>query len=243
MHMREETTSSMYDFWSWFYDHTFGMLVRKKQRRAVALLRLKTGDRVLDLGVGTGLTLEHYPSDTAVIGMDLSRGMLNKAQKRIEKLGLTNCQLVQGDAMAPPFAEASFDHILVTHVISVVSDPPRLLQLAQKMVKPGGKVIVLNHFQSTKPAVAWLEEKLNPLFVKIGWKSDLAMEDVLNSIGLRVDYVYKDSVLDLWKIIVLSRPIEDKSQADEATHNDQASQPSNPTHTPYPDAPLAIEGI
>jgi phosphatidylethanolamine/phosphatidyl-N-methylethanolamine N-methyltransferase len=258
MHMREETTSSVYDFWAWFYDHTFGLFVRKKQRRAVDLLRLKNGDRVLDLGVGTGLTLGHYPSDTTVIGMDLSRGMLQKAQKRIDKMGLSHCHLVQGDALSPPFGEASFDHVLITHVISVVSDPPKLLQLAQQMVKPGGKVIVLNHFQSTRPAMAWLEEKLNPLFVKIGWKSDLAMEDVLQSAGLNVDYVYKDSFFDLWRIIVLSRPIATANKLEQANADNlstsDANKPTSPTNrpgqtsdspeTPYcKGAPLAIDGI
>jgi len=204
--MRESFTKGQYDVWSWFYDHTFGALIRKRQRRAVDQLRPRAGDRILDLGVGTGLTLRHYPKDVHVVGVDLSAGMLKKAARKRHRLGMENCELVQCDAMMPPFADESFDHVLITHVISVVSDPPKLLRWAQRLVKPGGRIVVLNHFQSTKPVVAWMERVLNPLFMKIGWKSDLPMEDVLRGCELTVDYIFKSSMMDIWRVIVLTKP-------------------------------------
>jgi len=160
--------------------------------------------------------------------------MLNKAANKIAQRQLADAHLVQGDAMEPPFADASFDHILITHVISVVSDPPLLLDWARRLVKPGGRIVVLNHFQSTKPVVAWVEKVLNPIFVKIGWKSDLSMEDVLDGSDLRVEYVFKMSLIDLWRIIVLTKPGgEEKSPRDTpaaATDNDA-----------LPSAPLAMD--
>lgn len=222
--MREPFTSKQYDVWSWFYDHTFGALIRKRQRRAIDQLRPKAGDRILDLGVGTGLTLRHYPKDVHVVGVDLSAGMLKKAARKRDGLGMGNCNLIQADAMMPPFADESFDHVLITHVISVVSNPPRLLQWAQQLVKPGGRIVVLNHFQSTKPVVAWFEKVLNPMFLKIGWKSDLPMEDVLQGCELNVDYIFKNSMLDIWRVIVLTKPGAGQSprrlnQAEEAPAN------------------------
>lgn len=202
--MREETTGPLYNLWAKFYDHTFGSIVTRRRFRAFEQLQLKPGDRVLDLGVGTGLVLPHFPRDVTVVGMDLSEGMLAKATRRCQTHDLKHCHLVQGDAMFPPFAEQSFDHVLICHTISVVSNPARLLEWAGRLVKPGGTIILLNHFQSTQPLVGWLEHILNPIFLKIGWRSDLPLEDVLRPNNLHVQYHFKMRVWDLWQIVVLT---------------------------------------
>jgi phosphatidylethanolamine/phosphatidyl-N-methylethanolamine N-methyltransferase len=203
MRMTEAATSPLYDLWAKFYDHTFGALVRKRQVRALEQLRPAPGERVLDIGVGTGMTLRHYRRDITVVGMDLSSGMLGKARKKIRRDGLTHCKLVQGDAMAPPFEDHSFDHVMITHVVTVVSDPQKLMRWAQRMVKPGGRIVVLNHFLSPSPFLAWWEKKLNPMFVKIGWRSDLPLEECLLGTDLAVRYNFKMSQIDLWQIVVL----------------------------------------
>src|SRR5262249_17251200 len=110
------------------------------------------------------------------------------------------------DAMLPPFADGSFDHILICHTITVVSDPACLMRWAARLLKPGGTIVLLNHFQSTNPVVAWFERVLNPVFVKIGWRSGVAPEDVLRSTTLQVEYRFKMRMLDLWQIVVLTPP-------------------------------------
>lgn len=234
--MNEPATSKLYDLWAWFYDCSFGALVHRRQVRAVEQLRLRPGERVLDIGVGTGMTLKHYPADVRVVGMDLSGGMLAKAVKKIRDDGLDRCLLVQADAMLPPFADQSFDHVMITHTVSVVSDPSRLIAWARRLVKPGGRVVVLNHFLSGNPLIAWIEKVANPLCVRIGWRSNLSLEECLAGADLHVQYHFKMALLDLWQIVVLTssdgpsppRPAADRSPAAELARP--------------PRAPLAFEG-
>ncbi len=219
--MKEATTGRVYDLWSKVYDCTFGPLVNRHQGRAVDQLRLRPGDRVLDIGVGTGLMLHRYRRDVTVIGMDLSAGMLSKARDRCVRSGLDHCRMVRGDAMHPPFAPASFDHVMISHTISVVSDPSRLLRLAAELVKPGGRIVLLNHFQSTWSWVAAIERLCNPLFMKIGWRSDLSLEDVMHGTDLRLEYGFKTGVVDLWRVVVLR-----------ADHGPPVSRPAPPEQAP-----------
>ncbi|MEM9417430.1 MAG: methyltransferase domain-containing protein [Planctomycetota bacterium] len=202
--MSEPSTSKLYDVWAKVYDHTFGALVHKRQRRALKQLRHEPGDRVLDLGVGTGMTLEHYPRDMQVVGMDLSPGMLAKAQQKVDEQGLDHVQLLLGNALETPFADHSFDHVVISHTISVVSEPNKLLREAKRLVKPDGRIIVLNHFRSYAPMISWFERITNPIFVKIGWRSDLRLEECLEGVGLRVLYHFKLSTVDFWQIVVLT---------------------------------------
>jgi len=203
--MQEATTGKLYDLWAKFYDATFGRLVHRRHIRAIELLRPDAGDRVLDLGVGTGMTLPEYRRDIEIVGIDLSPGMLGKAADKVAADRLDHVTLVLGDAMAPPLAEQSFDCIIVTHVISVVSDPAALLDWARRLCKPGGRIIILNHFQSDFAIVRWFERTLNPLFVKIGWRSDLDLGELLADSPLVLDYQCKLSAYDLWQIVVLHR--------------------------------------
>lgn len=204
MKMSEPATSRCYDLWSGFYDRTFGALVHQRQIRALQELRPQPGQRVLDIGVGTGMTLRHYPKNVTVVGMDLSSGMLAKAAEKVRTLGLDHCRLVQADAMMPPFAPRSFDHIMISHTISVVSDPARLLRWAAQLVKPGGRIVVLNHFRSPNRFIGFFEKLVNPICVKIGWRSDLSLEECLQNVDLHVRYRFKMSLVDFWQIVVLT---------------------------------------
>ena len=204
--MDESKTSKQYDRWSKFYDRTFGVLLKKRLQRSIAELRLKPGQRVLDLGVGTGVTLDHYPPGVRVVGADLSPGMLAQAQRKVRQLSLESMHLVQADALRPPFAEGSFDHILITHVISVVSDPTALLRWAARLVRPGGRIVLVNHFRSDCRVLGSIEKALNPLCVKLGWRSDLTLAEVVEGGPLELEYQFKLHKMDLWRIAVLGSP-------------------------------------
>ena len=228
--MSEPETGRCYDIWAGIYDRTFGALVHNRQIRALQELRPKPGDRVLDIGVGTGTTLLHYPDNITVFGMDLSGGMLGKAREKLQQKKLTHCRLVQADAMLPPFADGSFDHIVISHTISVVSEPSVLATWARRLLKPGGRIIILNHFRSPHPLIGRIERWVNPLCVKIGWRSDLSLEDCLQGSDLHVQYRFKMRLLDFWQIVVLTSDQPPQADSPARSRPTSASQDSQTAH-------------
>ena len=203
--MQEESTRTLYDNQSKIYDITFGKLVLNRLDRAISEhMHLRPNDRVLDLGVGTGNSLQYYPDGVRVIGVDLSAGMLSKCCRKIKESGVATHHICQADALHLPFADNSFDHVFVSHVISVVSDPVRLMSEAQRVARLAGRVVVVNHFQSTNRILALLEKVLCPLCTKLGWRSDLALADLIRRTGVEVDYRYKHDLIDFWETVVMT---------------------------------------
>jgi phosphatidylethanolamine/phosphatidyl-N-methylethanolamine N-methyltransferase len=202
--MRERSTKKIYDVQAKVYDRTFGVLVKKRIGKAIGQLDIREGDLVLDLGVGTGNSLQFYPDRGTVVGIDLSNGMLEKAQRKIEEKGWTRFRMVQADALKLPFADNSFDHIFVSHVISVVSDPAAVIREMQRVGKPGARMVMLNHFQSTNRVIAKVEKLLSPICTKLGWRSDLALNDLLHATGIHVDFRYKLTTPDIWETVVFT---------------------------------------
>lgn len=203
--MQESSTRKIYDIHSMFYDVTFGVLVKRRIARAISHMNIQPDDRVLDLGIGTGGSLRYYPMDAGkIFGVDLSGGMLREARKKIEEQGRRNAVVFQADAMRLPFEKDTFDQVFISHVISVVSDPVRLVEEAQRVAKPGARIVILNHFQSTNRFIALLEKWASPLCTKLGWRSDLALKDLVQRTGVEVDYRYKLDNIDLWETVVMS---------------------------------------
>jgi phosphatidylethanolamine/phosphatidyl-N-methylethanolamine N-methyltransferase len=202
--MQEASTRKIYDVHSAFYDATFGRLVRRRIAIAISHMNVTPTDRVLDLGIGTGVSLNFYPQYGRVVGVDLSGGMLRQCRKKIAERGLRHASVFQADAMRLPFPDDTFDHVFISHVISVVSDPIKLVQEAQRVAKPGSRIVLLNHFQSTNRFVALFEKWLCPLCTKLGWRSDLPLQDLIRETGLEIDYRYKLENIDLWETVVVT---------------------------------------
>ena len=204
MQMQEASTRRIYDLQSLVYDKTFGALVQKRIARAIQHMNIQETDQVLDVGVGTGAAFQYYPRRGRIYGVDLSGGMLRKARTRIRELKMDHATVFQADAMKLPFADDSFDHLFISHVISVVSDPYRLIQECQRVLKPGARIVMLNHFQSTNRVIAMVEKWLCPLCTKLGWRSDLQLNDLVTRTGVQVDYRYKLDSIDLWETVVIT---------------------------------------
>jgi phosphatidylethanolamine/phosphatidyl-N-methylethanolamine N-methyltransferase len=211
MLMQEASTQKIYDVQSVFYDATFGRLVKRRIERAIEHMNISASDTVLDLGIGTGASLNYYPDFGRIIGVDLSAGMLRECRKKMRERGLNRAVVFQADALKLPFADDSFDHVFISHVISVVSDPAELVREAQRVAKPGARIVIVNHFQSTNRFIALVEKWLCPLCTKLGWRSDLALQDLVRQTGLNIDYRFKLENIDLWETVVISN---DKSAVD-----------------------------
>lgn len=200
--MHEGSTRQIYDTHSRFYDLWFGRLVKRRIRDAIGRMRLRAGDRVLDVGVGTGVSLPFYPSDVRVVAVDLSAGMLQVALRKCETTGLRQVSLLQADALRLPFADSSFDHVFISHVISVVSDPVSLLRELQRVARRDAPIVVLNHFASDNRLVAMLERLVCPITERLGWRSDLQLAPLVRQTGVEIDYRYKLEQLDFWETVV-----------------------------------------
>jgi phosphatidylethanolamine/phosphatidyl-N-methylethanolamine N-methyltransferase len=202
--MQEATTRSIYDFHAFFYDATFGRLVKRRIARAIGHMNIAETDSVLDLGIGTGASLNYYPHRGRIYGIDLSSGMLREARKKIHERGLQHVALLQADALRLPFADDTFDHVFISHVISVVSDPYRLIREAQRVAKPEARIVIVNHFQSNNRFIAMFEKWLCPLCTRLGWRSDLVLQELIRRTGMQVDYRFKLESIDLWETVVIT---------------------------------------
>jgi phosphatidylethanolamine/phosphatidyl-N-methylethanolamine N-methyltransferase len=202
--MQETSTKKIYDVHSVFYDATFGRLVKRRIERAIHHMNIADTDRVLDLGIGTGVSLNYYPQRGRVVGVDLSAGMLREARKKIRERGLEHATVFQANALELPFADNTFDHVFISHVISVVSDPYKLVQEAQRIAKQDSRIVIVNHFQSTNRFIALLEKWACPLCTRLGWRSDLALQDLIRRTGVEIDYRYKLDNIDLWETVVIT---------------------------------------
>ena len=171
-----------YRRWAGVYDTVFGGISSKGRLRAVELANRLPGKNVLEVGVGTGLALPHYNPDKRITGIDLSKEMLRKARERTRKDNLTNVDaLHEMDAEATAFADASFDTAVGMFVASVVPNPKRLLAELRRLVRPGGDILLINHFAAAKGPRWWLERAMAPGSRALGWHPDFAMDAIFSA--------------------------------------------------------------
>ena len=178
-----------YALWAPVYDLTFGRVTGAGRSRAVSVLN-GLGGRVLEVGVGTGLALPQYGAGVEVTGIDASSQMLDKAREKVAELGLTHVKALRVmDARALDFPDGSFDHIAAMHIMSVVPEPERVMAEMARVLRPGGTVLIVNHFAREPHENGWLpwfERKLAPLADLLGWHSDFERARVLSTPGLRL---------------------------------------------------------
>jgi len=202
--MQEKTTRTIYNIWAYFYDWLWLTIVHRRTARAIQQMYIRPGDRILDVGVGTGLGLPFYPSRAKVVGIDLSEGMLRKARRRVLEQNMDWVHLTLGNALQLPFPDHLFDHVVLSHVVTVVSDPIKLIEETRRVTRPGGQIVIINHFRSSNRLFGLLEKWLCPLCQYLGWRSDLCLQELIEKTGLKVDFRYKLDQLDLFQIVFIT---------------------------------------
>jgi phosphatidylethanolamine/phosphatidyl-N-methylethanolamine N-methyltransferase len=177
-----------YRRWAGVYDVVFGGVSAHGRRRAVAEVNRLPGIRVLEVGVGTGLALPRYRAEKRVVGIDLSREMLNKAALRVREERLSHVSgLVEMNAEAMAFADDSFDIAVAMFTASVVPNAKTLFAEMSRVVRPGGDLLFVNHFAAEKGLRWWAERSMAPLSRLLGWHPDFALSDLLDPQAVRVE--------------------------------------------------------
>ena len=190
-----------YELYAPVYDFIFDWIFSPGRAAAVKLLDLQRSDSVLEVGIGTGLNLPLYPATTQLTGIDLSQEMLDKAVERVQSLAMPNVTLKVMDATSLDFGDNEFDKAVATYTISAVPDPVAVLREMRRVVKPGGVIVIMNHFRSERRLMGWLEDLVAPVCTRLGWKSNLALKPLLAQVGLEPELVAKANMFNGWRLV------------------------------------------
>jgi phosphatidylethanolamine/phosphatidyl-N-methylethanolamine N-methyltransferase len=196
-----ESVERIYSRYSGIYDLLFGKIFHSGREQAVEMMDLSLGDRVLEVGVGTGLSLSFYPRNCKVTGIDISEGMLAEAEKKVAEEDLRHVALQKMDALDMEFPDDTFDRVLAAYVVTTVPDPIRLVREIKRVTKPGGRFVLLNHFQSTNPVFGRIEHVISPLTRRVGFRTDLALDDFARMADLSVRLIKSVNLFGHWKMV------------------------------------------
>jgi phosphatidylethanolamine/phosphatidyl-N-methylethanolamine N-methyltransferase len=199
--VENDFVARVYENIAWFYDLTFGPALHPGRVDAIQRMAIKPGDRVLEVGVGTAINAALYPTDCSVTGIDLSSSMLEKARERVARKGVRNVRLLQMDAANLKFADDTFDIVYAPYVISVVPDPVAVTREMCRVCRPGGRIVILNHFRSKSRVGARLERMIAPFTLYLGFKSDLDLPAFLVQADLKPVSIEKVNVPRIWSLV------------------------------------------
>ena len=175
----EDAVKTAYRRWAPVYDNTFGRFASEGRKHAVEIINQSKG-RVLEVGVGTGLSLPAYKRQLEIVGIDLSPEMLEKARERVSTERLRNVAgLHEMDAGDLKFPDAAFDTVVAMYVMTVVPDPEKVMRELSRVCRPGGEVMLVNHFSADEGMRGWVERRMAPFADMLGWRPVFDVERVL----------------------------------------------------------------
>lgn len=196
-----------YARWAPHYDLSFGLISDYGRKETIKILNQKPG-HLLEIGVGTGLSLPHYAPHMSITGIDLSKDMLKHAQRRVEKNGLKNIRaLEQKDATSTYYDDNSFDSAVAMYVMSVAPEPEKILAEMARVVKPGGDIYILNHFASDNKRLHFIEKIFSPMCRFIGWHSTFKQERVMTCTDLELVSEHKMQPFKLFTLLRFTKKI------------------------------------
>ena len=195
-------TIRTYRLFSGSYDIVFGPVFHPGRKDAVRIANDRPGQRILEVGVGTGLSLPHFRTDSRVTGIDVSAEMLAKARRRAERLELAHVESLRVmDAENLEFPDSSFDAVLALYVASVVPSPARFAAEMRRVCIPGGTIVVVNHFTSSNPVMRLFEKRLARVARHIGFHADFPMDAFRRDSQLSIREVRPSNLFGYWKLL------------------------------------------
>jgi phosphatidylethanolamine/phosphatidyl-N-methylethanolamine N-methyltransferase len=192
---------SIYSKLSPVYDALFGAVLQPGRIAAVTQMGDAAGTRVLEVGIGTGIGARLYPRSFEVTGIDLCSRMLENARKRIAREGLQHITLKRMDAARLEIDANSFDVVYAPYTISAVPDPVQVALEMRRVCRPGGRIVILNHFRSSSPIAALLERLIAPVTIHLGFRSDLDLSTLLARAQLKRLSIEKVNVPPIWSLV------------------------------------------
>lgn len=192
-----------YRRYSKVYDFVFGSIFHPGRQLAIEKLEAQPGHHVLEVGVGTGLSLPLYSADVNVTGIDLSKEMLQKAKRRVQEDQLHWVKRLEVmDAQNMSFDDDQFDHVVAMYVASVVPDRKKFVSEVQRVGKPGGTIIFLNHFESKKPLFRSIENYFGDMSATLGFYPNISLDDFINETQFEPQEVIPTNFLGYWSLVM-----------------------------------------
>jgi phosphatidylethanolamine/phosphatidyl-N-methylethanolamine N-methyltransferase len=199
--VENDFVEGVYDKLAKVYDIIFGPTLHPGRIQAIQRMSIRPAERVLEVGVGTGINLSLYPKHCSITGIDFSSSMLEKARERVARKGLGSMRLLQMDAADLKFADGSFDIVYAPYLISVVPDPVKVAREMRRVCREGGRIVFLNHFLSSNPILSRGERMISPLTIHIGFKADLDLPAFLAQAELHPISIEKVNVPRIWSLV------------------------------------------
>lgn len=174
--MRTQNVAAAYDRWTPIYDIVFGPVFRQGRNDAIRAANA-IGGRILEVGVGTGISLPGYDRGTRLYGIDISERILGKARERVRRHALRNVEAIAVmDAEALTFPDASFDVAVAQYVITAVPDPERALDELARVVRPGGEIVITTRLGAGTGLRGRIEKALMPITSRLGFRTEFPWE-------------------------------------------------------------------
>ncbi len=208
--MDEGAVRKAYARWAPVYDFTFGYIADAGRRRAVRHINSRRPGRVLEVGVGTGISLPHYRPDHRITAIDLSPEMLERARERVRRQRMENIEgVLEMDAGEMAFRDGEFDIVVAMYVITVVPDPQKVMRELERVCKPGGEVIVVNHFSAEGGLRGVVEKGMARFSEGLGWRPEFPKETVMVCDSLKLIDETPLKPFGLFTMLRFSRQPED----------------------------------
>jgi len=186
------------------YDGAYDWALGPGRRQAIGRLAPSSGERILEVGVGTGLSLPLYPRSCRVTGIDISEAMLERARRRLDRLAGHRTELRRMDARQLDYPDGCFDGVFAPYVMSVVPEPEAVMAEIRRVLRPGGRLVIVNRFSRGRRYLP-VERYLSPLTQWLGFRLDLELAQVTETRGLTLHAVDKINLAGEWRLIEMER--------------------------------------